>query len=212
MPRPANVSRVSLRGHLPTGEIFDTSIWVAGAPASQSQTDDFCGVCVTTFQNSALATLKADLAVQSGYDSIAVYSYPTGGTAGAAFVSEQAITGGAGTSNSGNGLDTSCLVLTTLTGAAGRRNRGRMYLPANGVGAAAGLCDGTVCDNIVSAMGEWFGALADPAVGNHAPVVVSVVGSTSRTITGIRCDNKFDLQRRRSNALVASHTASGGLT
>lgn len=203
---------MSLRGHLATGEIFDTSVWVEGAPADQAATSLFAGSAVTTFQNIALATLKGLLAPQSGYDNLAVYSYVSAGPAPASFVAEAPITGGAGSTSGGNGLDTSCLVLTTLTGAAGRRNRGRMYIPANGVTAAAGLSDAAVADNIVTAMAEWFGALADPAVGNHPPIVVSVAGSATRVIDLVRCDNKFDLQRRRSNKLVPSHTASSPLT
>lgn len=110
------------------------------------------------------------------------------------------------------------LVVTTQTGLAGRRNRGRMYLPATGLAADAtnGLQNGSpaaYANNIAS----WLNNRAAWATGatwiaSINPVVMTQTGSTPQQINNVRMDNKFDTQRGRENKIIATVTANATVT
>jgi hypothetical protein len=101
-----------------------------------------------------------------------------------------------------------CMVATLITGAAGRRNRGRMYLPANGIGFGSHEFPNARVDAVCQALAAWLDALNTL---DGSAVVVSQAGTSKRAITQVRVDSKPDIQRRRANAQVASHTHTATL-
>jgi len=102
------------------------------------------------------------------------------------------------------------LVVTTQTGRAGRRNRGRMYLPATGATmASAGLFSSTQRDSVVDTLAARLSAVN--ALSDTATVaVISSVGTTAHPILTVSADQRPDIQRRRANrqAVGTSHSAT----
>lgn len=214
MPRPANVAHVVLEGHLNGGEEFQTGFWLDKSPTSNANAADIAQAVATLLQDDALTQLKGILFTGSGYDRVRVYGYPTGGTAPAAYQGEAPITGGAGTGGSGNGINQACLVCSLRTGIPGRRFRGRMYLPANGIVAAGGLTDPTATLAIATAMAHFLGDVTGSVPINANVAVVSTVGSETTPVASVIVDDRIDIQRRRADRLTPTEATevplSGG--
>lgn len=111
------------------------------------------------------------------------------------------------------------LVATTLTGLAGRRNRGRMYLPVTGlaVSSSTGQQNGSpaaFANNLaawINDRGTWATGPGWP-VNAVSPVVMTQTGSAPQVITALRMDSRFDTQRNRENKLVPAVTSSAAVT
>lgn len=202
MPIPSGYSRVVIVGTLNASETFETGFWVHLAPTSQTDNDDLANSIASTFTLNAYPSLKQLITPADAFTEIRVYSYPSGGPT-AAFISSATL----GTSpGSGAGAlpEQVCMVITTTTGAAGRRNRGRLYLPATGAQlvAAKTFMTATV-DAGVGGIAALFTSLA---AGQPVPSVVSQVGSSGRPITEVHGDNRPDIQRRRANKQPVTYT------
>lgn len=209
MGRPASTTRISLTGHLSGGEIFDTSFWLDFAQVSQAENDALAEAVAGDLEAGPIGSLKGILNASSGYDKVRCYSYVDAAPAGATFVSETDLTGGTGVSTTGNGLDQACLVVTLRSASPGRRNRGRMYLPANGLPVSAGLAsDNSQIDNIAAVMKALFDDINSVLIDGHRVAIVSGAASATKPVTAVSVDNKPDIQRRRANQLPASHTAT----
>lgn len=209
MAIPAGVSRVSIRGTAATSEIWETGFWVASAAPDQATADADAANIKTLFLgdwiNAWLSHMTSDMVITE----IRVYAYPAGGPR-ASFVGVAPIASGNGTDTSGYLPLQVAPVLTLLTGASGRRNRGRMYLPLTGFSMMGSnhLLSTTATDAITSAAATFFSALG-PA---YPPVVLSIVGSSHRAITEVAMDNRPDVQRRRANKEGATHRSTGTVT
>lgn len=191
MARPAGVSRVVLSGHLAGGEIFQTGFYIAGAPVDQATTQGIADGFASNWVASAGDAARSILAGSSGYDKVTVYSYVAAGPAPASFVGEAALVGvGTGGGQLPNQI---ALVATLLTGAAGRRNRGRMYLPANGMPLTGHQALLSLATSVATGMVAIFSQFDDAGV-----VVVSGVAGTARRVTSVRVDTRPDVQRRRA--------------
>jgi hypothetical protein len=207
MAMPANTVRNVIRGTLAGGEIFQTSFMTVGlAPTSE----DLAQAYSDSLRDRWLAHLPTLLnMINSGcaYDGVTIYAYPAGGTAATFTASTDFATPQIGT---GNAIlpDQVCLVMTLLTGAAGRRNRGRMYLPATGVTmAAGGLVSATQVATWVTGVESIFSDINGQAPNMGGVSVVSNVGTTSRLVTSVRSDQRADIQRRRANKQVTGATS-----
>lgn len=121
----------------------------------------------------------------------------------AAFVGEDTtLMGGAGTPT----VPPQCAVVATLlTGAAGRRNRGRVYWPIAGSssrlltsGQNATIANETrdIIDSLRTTCSAVWGTAAGPVVGNNGLLV-----------TRVRVDNVIDTQRRRRDKINPTSTA-----
>lgn len=209
MPRPAGVSRYTLYGHLAGGEEFNTSFWMDAVYDSDGAAGDAVAAVIGYFVTDCSAAVKAIMQASAAYDGLRLYEYPDAGPAPAARVTDVALgTPVVGTA-AGNGLNQACLVATLLTGSAGRRNRGRMYLPATGLPVTSGLANlSSTITSVANSVRTFFSDLNGSVNVNGSVVVVSSAGSASRPVTTVRVDNKPDIQRRRADALVATFTAS----
>jgi len=198
MAIPADCYRVVIVGHATGNEIFQFGWFVKGtAPTSDADANTVAGQWAAIWAANQ-ANIKPLVLADSGFDSVKVYSYPAGGPA-AAHVGIAPITGGVGTGATAQPLQ-SAMVITLGTGLSGRRNRGRIYLPANGLALATthNFNNGDTLQ-VMNAIKAMFVAYNTPNAPNSAVVVVSSVGSTSNKVSQLSVDERTDTQRRRAN-------------
>ena len=94
---------------------------------------------------------------------------------------------------------------TLLTGAPGRRARGRVYL--GGLSQAALAGDGRVVaqgtQNLATGLARFFSEMDSDASGvlGFNALVLSRVGGSVRVVTDVAVGDVFDVQRRRRNKL-----------
>lgn len=198
----ANVARLVFTGKLPGGEIFSTGMSgiYSTPPSSQAAFQDDCdsmrsaGTDYTSFVSGLCALNRPSFSI-TDFTGYFYASFPGPAT----YQSHAPVPGAPGTASSAAMPDQCCLVCTLLTGAPGRRNRGRMYLP---LGAATldtnAELDTSVPIGGATAVAHLARALNASPLGLVASVVSSV-GSTSRPITDIGSDTRVDIQRRRAN-------------
>lgn len=203
MAIPNDVAKVVFSGHLGGGEKFAVGFWLKShAPVNQDAANVLAGALATAWSADLKVKLCGLLSTDSGYDLVTVYGYPAGGPK-AANIGQAALVGGVGTgTNTQYNQVAACATL--LTGAPGRSNRGRMYIPINGKIPSSTpngpQIDSTSYGNVSTGLATFFanwktahtGVMGDPAV-------VSITASVANLITSVRCDSKADIQRRRAN-------------
>lgn len=205
MPIPAGVSRAVIGGTVTDeSEIFEFGFWLDEAPDNQDDADALAQDVWNSFILEAAPGLDPLIKNDSNFTSCKVYCYPDGGPSASLIgTATAAPEGGTG---AGSLPLQACLVVTLLTGAAGRRNRGRMYLPANGTPLAANHEFGSgQVDAAVDGIHDWFAGLV---AASHTPIVLSQVAGTHRPVTTVRGDSKVDIQRRRADSAPAGHVHS----
>jgi hypothetical protein len=211
MPYPAMTSRIVMQGHLGTSEIFETGVGIMDfAPPSSAAASTMAADWISNLAVPAKVQLLNLITADSGYDTCRVYSYPTGGTV-AAFIGEALFTGWVGTA-SGINPNQVCMCMTTLTGLAGRKNRGRLYLPCNGNPITAGHVFATTeIAAVVAAMATTFTTWN--AGGDEGTVaVISLAGSAANPVTQLSIDNVPDIQRRRANKMSTAIRSTAVVT
>lgn len=210
-------SRNTFYGHLPSGEIFNWSLWANGAPIGAAATQ--------TQANSLAATAKLAgngvnnvvpwklLGADSGLDGVRVYSYQEDNTR-ATNIADASI-GMVGNSTATALLPNQCAVVVTLKSAiAGRRHQGRIYIPINkwqlSSQAQLSLTDAT-------GIAGWFAELLgriNPMLPSASKVgILSRVGMnftpprdpTFQACVSVTVDTKIDIQRRRANKAPANN-------
>lgn len=212
MAIPAGVQRIVFFGQLPGGEIWETGFWLQGGlptsdDAAATQAELVFNVFLSESDPPVFPWLQTHALSSGGnIQGARCYAYPSGGPS-ATYVGEYTAPSPLVGSSSYHLPDQVCLVTTLLTGASGRRNRGRMYWPAPGLSVVSTsqfvLTDvQTLADDLAAA----FRDLASSDAG--VPCVVSVVGSTSRPISSVKVDTIPDIQRRRANKLAPVGTYS----
>jgi hypothetical protein len=201
MAIPAGYSRLVLHGKC-GNDIFETGVWVSGAVATQAAAQTLANSAWNLFLTSGSAGAQALIGADSSYTGLRAYCYPTGGP-GATYIAEAAASPVVGTAPGASPFQTA-MVVTLQTGAAGRRARGRMYLPAHGVQllTTTHLFATADTDRGSSAVAGWLTALHGTS---NPAVVLSTVAGSSRVITGTTTDNKPDIQRRRANKVIGTY-------
>ena len=208
----AGVNRLSIVGTGPSGEIFDTSFWVEGpVVASNTQANALAEAAATHFIASARAALLNLIYSDYVYRSIRAYCYPSGGPA-ASFIGEHSIGDAPGTASSPSLPLQTAMVASLRTGSAGRRHRGRMYLPASGAPITNHQFQSTNVNNVSAGMAAFFTALNADVVGATVHIVSQVGGGAVTPVTAVIVDAKPDIQRRRADKLVAASTTSTDVT
>lgn len=200
MSIPSLTTRVQVRGHFPGAEIFEWGYWLGGAPVSQDDANNLAAAQKTLFDSALKTLLLPHINADSGYDEIRVYAYPTGGPS-AAFVGSAALGyAGTGSTTCNNPLQVA-LVVTLLTGLAGRRNRGRLYLPYQ---LSTGLTNHQLTQSQINPIGTAFADFAGGQnVGQQISVVSQVGAGAQNPITAVKVDSRLDVQRRRANKQTA---------
>jgi len=161
---------------------------------------------------TGLTPLKNLASAQATLDSVRLYYYPTGATqATLVGASTQApVVGSGGISNPPQ----CALVVSLLTGFAGRKNRGRMYLPclSDDVTAVGQLSTGRA-QLVATTVANWLSLVRTRSVttgGNSIPIVYSETAGNS-AIASVRVDSLIDTQRRRRDKLTPTQTGAANL-
>lgn len=204
MPIPSGYSRTTFHGTLPGGEIFNWSLWANEAPADQAATQ----AQATAFATELLAAPAtgqlhaADImSTDSSFTGVRVYSYADA-TGHAKYIAEaSAVKPGSGIQS--GLLPNQCAIVATLkTGVAGRRNTGRVYLPATKLSIQAGGQWGT---SGAQSLANWlanFISRCNSHIGTQKLGILSQTAGTFQPITTVFVDARIDIQRRRANRLV----------
>lgn len=210
---PAGCYKVVFGGHLNTSDSWECGFWVHGSePTSQAEATAtaalWAGQLMSTDDSGALRiTLTAYASADVLLEYVKVYSYPTGGPV-ATYIGEHLFTntGGSGA----RVLPNQCaVVVSERTGFAGRRYRGRMYIPIGRTGSGGdGQLAAAAVDQIATAWALCFHDW-DASGDNGTVVVVSTVGSLFTPVSQILVDTKVDIQRRRANKELADHVGVG---
>lgn len=208
---PSGYSRNVISGKLPGGEIWQCSLWANEAPsdlaATQAQATAFAGKIQT---DAANAGSPVSLLASGGtMDLLTTYSY-LDSSGKATFVANAPITTSApaGTQTL---PDQVTLCVTLLTGLAGRRHRGRVFVPYQTGALTAGQISNTIATNVAT----WWSTLIthlNSTLGTQHIVVLSQVAGTSNTVNAVQVDTKLDIQRRRADKVVPTSKALVAVT
>lgn len=204
MSIPSGFSRNVISGKLPGGEIWQCSLWANEAPSDQNAT----AAQATAWAGKVSTDLAATgsplnfMAAGATVDTLTTYSY-LDSTGKATYVGTAAITGG--TASGSQGLPDQCsLAVTLLTGHAGRRNRGRIFMPCH----AGTITNGQLTSASVSAIATWWSNLIthlNSTIGAQHICVLSQAGASSYTVNAVQVDSKIDIQRRRADKLQPTY-------
>lgn len=203
MSIPVGTVKVVVNGSLPTPEKFAWSFWMGSTPiTTQAAANTLAADLVTMFASTAKPNLLAYIANSGSYDSIKVYCYPSGGPT-ATVIGTASISTGAGTGTGNPHPLQTALCVSLRTAFAGRRNRGRFYLPLTARSLTAHQLILADCADVAGAVAAFFNAInANASYGDVS--IVSQVGSGLVTkVTSVIVDSRPDVQRRRSNRSVA---------
>lgn len=212
MAIPAGVVKVVLSGTMPGGEIWESGFWMSDTGVTSEAEANALALVIegtlTASDNSGAVRITAGLlwTAQTTFTTVTTYVY-TGGSA-AAFVGEfTRPTPLPGTSGNAPHPNQVALVLSLRTGASGRSQRGRMYLPASGASTEATAQLQRA--DLVSLVNAWATAFSDINSSSAGKVVVvSRVRGAYRQITQLICDSRLDIQRRRANQQAIESNAS----
>lgn len=189
IPNPA--VKVTISGHLGSGEVFATSFWQNGPASGSMQSFTDVLVTQTPFLNF-LAAMQAVMNTADGIDRVDAYKY-TGGTV-ATDHGTTAITR-AGTAAAAQ--PKSCaIVLTLRTANTSRRGRGRMFIPFTAGGLVNG--QGITATAQVQALCDTLALYAIGLSGNPALSVLSQADGVLRPVTRVDADLVSDVQRGRT--------------
>ena len=168
-----------------------------------------------TLADAAAAAADANTAMHaaSGFDAvfddgvawvdILVNQIPDGG--GVVIDSQIATAADAGSTTVGSLPNQCAVVVSKVTGFAGSRNRGRMFLPpvANDKLTASGRLGSTTLTSLSNGITAWNNSLIGDG---FTPVLVSPSQSANLVITTLRIGDVVDTMRSRRNALAETYT------
>lgn len=198
---PENTVRVVLDGTLVGGEVFAHGQDFDNLPSPTDQTamDAFAEMVFARWKDTFLVTaVRALFGPATFWTRARVYTIGPAGKAVVEAVSVGAALNGQGSSALPNQVS---FVVTKLTGAPGRANRGRAYLPGLAQGAIGtdGQMSSANIALLVNAYASWLEAVHADATNPGVAVVSSSVKGANRLITDVSGDSRFDVQRRRAN-------------
>jgi len=214
---PAGCWRLVYRGTLRGGEKWQSGFWLQENPpadnaeaqiAAQLEFDSEGGTSASSLWN----VLKTYLPNTITLDSVACYSFPTGGTS-ASFVGVSSGTPLVG-SGSTSALPNQCaMVASLLTGAAGRSHRGRMYLPCGSaeIDASTGQFNLARITDIATVLATKFTDF-NTASGSGNVVLVAQLLTQATQVLSVRVDSRVDIQRRRAKSQAVANTYAAAVT
>lgn len=202
MSIPSGLTRFVLTWSMPGNEIAQSAWWEAGHVIADVDDSALTTMGASGSFTTWLGTIKPLWSANTLLSALDGYFY-NGGTAAAAHGRATLNTVGTGASVHPNQI---CAVMTLKTALAGRRTRGRMYLPANGAGmGTAGIFTQSGIDNARIGTAAYFSTRNDITGG---VVVVSQTASSSQLVTSVAADYIPDTQRRRNNKLQSLRLSS----
>lgn len=196
MPIPSGFSRYVWSGTLASGEIFQTGFWASGSFADEATADAAATTEASNIATDMASYWSSHQASSCALNKITIYSYPTGGPT-ASIIGQATVSGVVGTQSTGIMPDQVCTVATLLTGAAGRRNRGRMYIPlTSAVLDSSAQVPVVTTDALALALATHFARFDTSPPG---VVVLSQIAGTARRVNSVVVDSRVDIQRRRAD-------------
>jgi len=211
MPRPTSTSRVVISGLLPGGETFAWGFWLTAAYTTQADAQTAATTIASYFEQYAEAVCKGLLSADSSYNLTTLYSY-SAATGPAEFVAEAPITTAAGTSVAASLPLQLALVVTLRTGQAGRRRRGRMYLPVNSQALTAHQLTQAQIDSVLAGLQTFLQAIDNSASISGNVCVMSQVVGEKVSVNEITADSRLDVQRRRAASEVELYQSADTIT
>jgi hypothetical protein len=211
MAIPSGVYHVVFGGDLPGGETWQSGFWVQGAVPSDAleanaTAELWWGVLTSEDASGAVRIQLTYCSVQVTMRYVRVYPYPSGGPT-SPYIGEFSDDPLVGTSSAPKFPNQVCSVVSLRTALSGRRHRGRMYLPCNGIGLENSANMGTA--NAQGLADAWATAFSDwnTSGDNGGIVVVSQAGTSASPVNNVVVDSRLDIQRRRANRqTIAYHT------
>jgi hypothetical protein len=196
---PSGYSRNVYSGTLRNGEEFAFGLWANEAPSSQAATQSQADAFAAEFveDESATGNPLSLIGSDTHFERVTTYSYlDTSGHA--TYIAESPLVV-AGTST-GDQLPNQCALVVTLnTAHAGRRNRGRIYLPCTQATLVAGQLAASAVGQVTLWWANYITAL-NGELGDQHIVVLSQVAGASNSVTSVRVDSRIDIQRRRAKS------------
>lgn len=204
MAPPAGTTRIVFYGSLGGGEEWSSGFWVNGVPipnatAANEFADDIDTAANAGDAGGAMAYVIAHLMPANGsWDGTKVYHY-AGGTNKADIIGQYGAPAARFGLHNQSTPNQVCQVVSLRTGLAGRRYRGRMYMPACGLALQA---DGTFPTDITTALAAHWGTFLTnlPGIGQAEAVIVSSTASVATLVTEVIVDDRPDIQRRRAES------------
>jgi len=198
---PANVVKTTLVWASADGEVANSSVWMQGAaPTSDSALATWLAQFVTILEGTPayINAMRSLVELDTVLTSVKAYSYPAGGPIAAHVASQGLASGHTGTGTNPHPLQTSAVV-TLRTALQGRRNRGRMYFPANGCAMAGNRFSSTPMATLATQIGALFTGLNASLLPLGTVVVVSQAATATHPVTSVSTDTRPDIQRRRAD-------------
>lgn len=191
--------------------VGDTFQFGFGVEDSTGTTQDVANGVATSFTSSFTqtiggGTLKAQYAPSTSFTKVSVYrrSKTPGGPADE--LAEAALTGLVGSGSNTPLPPEIAICVSLLTGAPGRSNRGRMYMPAPSSTTANAV--GQLSSAAPALFAGWAAAFfGDVNTVARTCVLWSRKNALSRAITQVSVGNQFDVQRRRQNSTPEAYTS-----
>jgi hypothetical protein len=217
MSIPPGVVHVVFGGALPGGEVWESGFWTMGnVPTSNATATELAALWIAQLKatdgSGGFYQSRIIAGATTSLNYVNVYCYVTGGST-ADFIGNAttAAVVGTGTNACAN---QNALVVTLRTAHAGRRFRGRMYLPATGV--TTSTATGQLPDAAILPVATGWGVCFSDwnASGDNGTIcVVSRVGAgTATAVTEVTVDSIVDTQRRRRNKLIAAFAEAHAVT
>jgi hypothetical protein len=201
---------------MPGGEIFETGFWMSETGVHDEGTANALAQIIAGTLNSvdssgAMRITSVNLWKASiSWTEVRTYAY-TGGSV-AAYIGSFILSPARAGSSSGAVLSNQTSMCVSLrTGLAGRRNRGRMYLPVNGLALDLdGQWTGAQVQPIANA---WALAFTDINASDTGKIiVVSQVAGSFHQVTSCIIDTRPDVVRRRANQQTVNGRTTAAVT
>lgn len=200
-------------GALAQGEQFAWGLWLKPATgalptldATQTWLNGVATRLIATECNSSTSGAFTSLiAEDSSYSTVRGYIYPAGADVASGVVEATVNKSGTGAAE----LPDQCSLVASLRSTVpSRSGRGRVYLPANGVGLAVHQMFSTDLGNLATVMKNYLDFLNTSAIaGDELDVVVrSVTQGVVRLVHQVVIDSRLDIQRRRANSQAVLFT------
>lgn len=215
MPIPAGVTKVVFGGSLNGGEHWQSGFWLTGDQQTSNElANALCELVWDDITGTDVDGLVYHLLNDYGCEGMTlnyVRAYVYTGNPKATYIGEHTgtFTGSQVNPRFPNQV---CIVASLRTAQAGRRHRGRMFLPVGfatltGTGQLANSDAAAIAGHVGAFISDW-----NASGDNGTVVVVSSAGSTSAAVTSVIVDSRLDIQRGRAKSQSIDYRAVSVIT
>lgn len=184
--------------------MFSVSAAPSGEDLSAYAEAAFADFKAQVWTGSTAGKLASLNVPQTTCDSARAYFYPDGATVATAV---GVSTGAAAIGSASSGTPPQLAIVATLeNGLAGRKNRGRMYLPTTScfVAVASLVLDTGTTTGVATNVANYLSAVRANPLGDEEFTVPVVSGLTATSpLTAVSVDGVVDTQRRRRDKITA---------